>query len=68
MDLPLPVDPDVGVDGQASADLPQGGVQGAGVLGRQRVRIRGEAERGERVGPDGLPLGAFQGSEDPTRR
>jgi hypothetical protein len=30
------------------------------VLGQQRIRVRGEAERGERVRPDRRPLGTFQ--------
>jgi len=60
MDLPRPVHPDVGAGRQASADLTEGGIQGAGVLGQQRIRVRGEAERGQRIGPDRLPLCAFQ--------
>jgi site-specific DNA recombinase len=60
VDLPCAVDPDIGVSDQPPADFLESGVQGVGVLGRQSVRVVWEAERGQRVGPDRLPLRSFQ--------
>ena len=60
VDLPLVIDADLGVDGQPPADLVVGRVQGAGVLGQQRVRVLRQSERGQYVRADRLPRWAFQ--------
>ena len=44
MDLPVVVDGDLGVDGQAAADLAVGGVQRPGVLREQGGGVAGQPE------------------------
>jgi hypothetical protein len=60
VDLPVVADGDLGVDGQPPGDLPVGGIQRAGVLGQQRVRVARQAEGGQDVAADRGPCPAVQ--------
>ena len=60
VDLPVVVDGDLGVDGQAAADLAVGGIQRPGVLREQGGGVTGQAECRQDVVAGRVPRRAFQ--------